>query len=172
MSTDYGASICVGYRFATEDALKPFAKTTGEDRFHMEDRFDVLSGEKKGQEKVWDERAVTFHEWEGIRTTDDDEEDAGDDYITSEDLLEKIGEKIGFQVLLYGDDHNEVVFMPERYPKDTTDGYEWGRLTTGGNLSWQGVAAMGPRLESLRQKLLKLGLKPKKAEIVLAATVC
>jgi len=171
MSTDYGASICVGYRFSTEDALKPFAKTTGEDRFHTEDRFDPITGKKAGQEKVWDERAVTFHEWNGIRTTDDDE-DAGDDYVTSEDLLEKVGEKLGFQVLMYGDDHSEVVFMPKDHPKDTTDGYEWGRLTTGGNLSWHAVSSMGKRLESLRQKLLKLGLKPKKPEVVLAATVC
>ena len=49
MSTDYGASICVGYRFSTDDALKPFAKKKGEDRFHMEDRFDPITGKKTGR---------------------------------------------------------------------------------------------------------------------------
>jgi hypothetical protein len=171
VSTDYGASICVGYRFSTDDALKPFAKKKGEDRFHMEDRFDPITGKKTGQEKVWDERSETFHEWNGIRTTDDDE-DAGDDYVTSEDLLEKIGAKLGFKVFVYGDDCNEVVFMPKKHPKDVTEGYDWGRMTADGNLSWHAVAAMGKDLEALRQKLLKLGLKPKKPEVVLAATVC
>jgi hypothetical protein len=178
MSIDYSASIVVGYRLTLEDALEPFEVKVGEDEFTEEDRFDPKTGKKVGTEKVRTASSYVKHVWKKISTTVDEEEpEAGwpEDHeeVGDLDFLEKVAEANGFQCLNFGEsssDDWEVVFFPKNHPDDLTEGKDWGRLQVEGHLDWGQVCEMGKDLVELRKKLVKLGLKPGKPEIVLAAS--
>lgn len=173
MSTEYGASICVGFRFTFEEALKPFEKWTGKDKFRLKKRFDPDTGKELEPEKVYTSRKQKHHEFGEIRTSL--EEDMGEEDVTEHDFLEKVAEKIGAQVCVYGYADNEeeyfAVFMPKKHPEDTNDGCDNGQFSASGNLSWAEVAGMADGLMALRRKLVKVGLKPQEPEVCLAWSI-
>ncbi len=79
MGHEYSSSVVIGFTMDQDDFLMPF-KTTTEEKFHMEERFDQKTGKKLKPTKVIDEESIEAYLVDGV--THEDSYDALDALAT------------------------------------------------------------------------------------------
>lgn len=161
MSINYSAYLAVGFHIPYEDFCKVFIRKTREEVSHMEDRFDPKTGAKLEPIKVVDEEAVKVIVFNG-QNYDPDEM-----YELTDALAAYLKCDIDTDGSSNGD--QDYVFTP-KYTTDSFYGHDYGRLTVGGALTYKQVVKLGPVLDALRLKLIKLGLKPGKAVVMVGSS--
>jgi hypothetical protein len=160
MGVDYNGNILLGYTLPSEDVQKIFrVKSPG--KFHMEDRFNPLNGEKIAPLKVWDEKPSNglFYK--------------GEQYEMHEGFEELLEELLDCRVTLVGSwmqGEFEYVFHPEM-PSPSEGGYDGGRVSYGPSYWFKDFLSLEIRLKRIKGALQKLGLDPGEPEVKLAVTI-
>lgn len=156
MGTDYNAGIDMGFVFQRDNLLVKYEKEIPA-KFHMEDRFDSKTGKKLPQVKVIDEAEYTVFEFNG-KTYEEDEE-----------LFRAIAQATKCVYSVFGSGSlggSDYVLFGLSGEARNNYGVDAGNVQMGGEIDVNTVVRYAPRLEKLRDRLRKLGLKPRQAEVV------
>ena len=158
MSYSFNGSIILGYSIPFYDVQKLFLiKTQGV--FHMEDRFDIKTGSKLDQIKVWD------------KLTQDNLIYKGKEYKSGEEFTELLEEVVCCRVTEVINDEHQYIFHPEM-PSPSTGGREEDRGVSFGPSYWfKDFVALDMRLKRIKGSLKKMGLHPGEPEIKLVVQI-
>lgn len=151
MSTDYGASLEVGYRIP----IRVIAKKTRmwvEEKYHMEPRFDKKTGNKLPDVKVVDVHAHWVYMW------------GEKEFQYPEDVCTAIAEDVGATLSKYGRrdglEHYVYAVFGVNIPTRDADADGYGHLDTCGSMLVSDLAKSRKEHKAIHDKLKMRGFKP------------
>lgn len=159
MGIDYTARLCFGYILSEDKALAPFKKEQvigNQGTFHMEDRWDPITGLPVVPVKVWDipstREVIEWFEINGNKIEDNDPETIIP-YL--ENLFNCYVENFGD----YVSGNRKLVFYVNR-PVSYNASDQYGKLTLYNNsISLKQIQELTPKVLSLKTKLMSFNIK-------------
>lgn len=149
MSIDYWVNLIVGYRFS-KDKINDEFLCEFEQKSHEEDRYDIHDGHFVERITVVDEEGGYDLKLDGKR------------YEYYEEFAEALGDKLGCEVVVVGEEDDDNVEFIIGYVPDTHDdkfGQIWA-LTTPGSTDIKALTEAERKLVDLEHELTILGLPP------------
>ncbi len=157
MGTHYSFYLRVGFEISEKDLLKPFRRSSSthtEGVFHMEDRFNIKTGNRLEPVKVWDTKPkTTTKKW--LEINGERLEDWDPDGLTAS-FKEMIGCNVDYFWKSCEQDGETYVF----YPHSTEHGEDdYGNISISNrSMDYQTVVGLEPQLKEIKNKLEALGI--------------
>lgn len=171
MGINYTARLCFGYSFSEEKVLAPFKKvqiTSSEGVFHMEPRWDSITGLAVKPVKVWDEKPTrNVIEWLEINNNKIEDDDLETIIPYLENLFNCFIESFGDHV----SGESTLVFYVN-HPVSYNASEEYGKLTLyNKSLSLKQIQELTPKVLSLKDKLMDFNIKVDEPSCFLAMQI-
>lgn len=159
MGIDYTARLCFGYSLSVDKALAPFKKeqiTSSEGVFHMEPRWDPVTGIPVKPVKVWDEKPSknvdSWFEIDGHKIEDEE----------LEILIPYLENLFNCYIEEFGDYtcSETVLVFYVNHPVSYNNSEEYGKLTLYNNsITLKQIQELTPKVIALKDKLINFNLE-------------
>lgn len=167
MSIHYTFTLCVGFEFSEKNVLKLITKQKKiNGKFHFEQRFDPKTGQKLEDVKIWD-KEPEIEEWIEI----DDKKFDDLDPLEPENIIEILEDHFKCNVEFNGEfnsKNGKYTFFVNDLIKnnDLNDFHNVNVINY--QMNFEDILSLKPKLDELKNKLIKFGFKPKSAKVFIA----